>query len=160
MTQWCCYVSSSGKKLNIGQESSEVYFIIKDIDDKNLVRLEAIIQSMTADERANPVIIDGSRRARIAKGSATSAQEVSQLLKQFKEIKKMMKGPKKSNKKQRNKKKSGGRKKQGRTTSRNPKGKDALEIPKELEKLVGGAGDQQFNLSEFGTLTENKKTES
>ena len=131
-----------------------------DIDDKNLVRLEAIIQSMTADERANPVIIDGSRRARIAKGSATSAQEVSQLLKQFKEIKKMMKGPKKSNKKQRNKKKSGGRKKQGRTTSRNPKGKDALEIPKELEKLVGGAGDQQFNLSEFGTLTENKKTES
>jgi len=131
-----------------------------DIDDKNLVRLEAIIQSMTADERANPVIIDGSRRARIAKGSATSAQEVSQLLKQFKEIKKMMKGPKKSNKKQRNKKKPGGRKKQGRTTSRNPKGKDALEIPKELEKLVGGAGDQQFNLSEFGTLTENKKTES
>ncbi len=131
-----------------------------DIDDKNLVRLEAIIQSMTADERANPVIIDGSRRARIAKGSATSAQEVSQLLKQFKEIKKMMKGPKKSNKKQRNKKKPGGRKKQGRTTSRNPKGKDALEIPKELEKLVGGAGDQQFNLSEFGTLTENKTTES
>mgnify|MGYP001267136287 FL=1 len=131
-----------------------------DIDDKNLVRLEAIIQSMTADERANPVIIDGSRRARIAKGSATSAQEVSQLLKQFKEIKKMMKGPKKSNKKQRNKKKSGGRKKQGRTTSRNPKGKDALEIPKELEKLVGGAADQQFDLSEFGTLTENKTTES
>ncbi|MFL2696876.1 MAG: signal recognition particle protein [Acidimicrobiales bacterium] len=131
-----------------------------DIDDKNLVRLEAIIQSMTADERANPVIIDGSRRARIAKGSATSAQEVSQLLKQFKEIKKMMKGPKKSNKKQRNKKKSGGRKKQGRTTSRNPKGKDALEIPKELEKLIGGAADQQFDLSEFGTLTENKTTES
>ncbi len=131
-----------------------------DIDDKNLVRLEAIIQSMTADERANPVIIDGSRRGRIAKGSGTSAQEVSQLLKQFKEIKKMMKGPKKSNKKQRNKKKSGGRKKQGRTTSRNLKGKDALEIPKELEKLVGGAGDQQFDLSEFGTLTENKTTES
>ncbi len=131
-----------------------------DIDDKNLVRLEAIIQSMTADERANPVIIDGSRRGRIAKGSGTSAQEVSQLLKQFKEIKKMMKGPKKSNKKQRNKKKSGGRKKQGRTTSRNLKGKDALEIPKELEKLVGGAGDQQFDLSEFGSLTENKTTES
>ena len=48
----------------------------------------------------------------------------------------------------------------GRTTSRNPKGKDTLEIPKELEKLVGGAGDQQFDLSEFGTLTENKTTES
>ena len=131
-----------------------------DIDDKNLVRLEAIIQSMTADERANPVIIDGSRRGRIAKGSGTSANEVSQLLKQFKEIKKMMKGPKKSNKKQRNKKKTGGRKKHGRTTSRTPKGKGALEIPKELEKLVGGAGDQQFDLSEFGTLTENKTTES
>ena len=131
-----------------------------DIDDKNLVRLEAIIQSMTADERANPVIIDGSRRGRIAKGSGTSANEVSQLLKQFKEIKKMMKGPKKSNKKQRNKKKTGGRKKHGRTTSRTPKGKGALEITKELEKLVGGAGDQQFDLSEFGTLTENKTTES
>tara|TARA_B100000073_G_scaffold346928_1_gene359667 strand:- start:503 stop:1978 length:1476 start_codon:yes stop_codon:yes gene_type:complete len=127
-----------------------------DIDDRNLVRLEAIIQSMTADERANPVIIDGSRRGRIAKGSGTSAHEVSQLLKQFKEIKKLMKGPKKSNKKQRNKKKSGGKKKQGRVTSRNPKGKSGLEIPKELEKLVGGAGDQQFDLSEFGTLSQNE----
>ena len=131
-----------------------------DIDDKNLIRLEAIIQSMTADERANPVIIDGSRRGRIAKGSGTSPHEVSQLLKQFKEIKKMMKGSKKPNKKQRNKKKSGGRKKSGRITSRNPQGESALEISKEFEKLVGGAGDQQFDLSEFGTLTENEKRES
>ncbi len=131
-----------------------------DVDDRNLIRLEAIIQSMTAEERANPVVIDGSRRGRIAKGSGTTAHEVSQLLKQFKEIKKMMKGPKKSNKKQRNKKKSGGKKKQGRITPRSPKGKDILKVPKEFEKLVGGSAGQQFDLSEFGTLSENDTQES
>ena len=131
-----------------------------DIDDRNLIRLEAIIQSMTGDERENPVIIDGSRRSRIAKGSGTSVQEVSQLLKQFKEIKKMMKGSKKPNKKQRNKKKSGGKKKSGRTTPRNLQGKEALEVPKELEKLVGGVSDQQFDLSKFGTLSEHENRES
>ncbi len=131
-----------------------------DIDDRNLIRLEAIIQSMTSDERENPVIIDGSRRSRIAKGSGTSVHEVSQLLKQFKEIKKMMKGSKKPNKKQRNKKKSGGKKKSGRTTPRNIQGKEALEVPKELEKLVGGVSDQQFDLSKFGTLSEQENRES
>ena len=67
----------------------------EDIDESRLARTEAIITSMTFEERDRPEIIDGSRRSRIAKGSGTTIQEVSQLLKQFKEIKRMMKGNKK-----------------------------------------------------------------
>lgn len=62
-----------------------------DVDEKELDRIKAIIQSMTISERENPVIIDSSRRKRIANGSGTSVQEVNRLLKQFKETKKMMK---------------------------------------------------------------------
>ncbi|WP_427338592.1 signal recognition particle protein [Caloranaerobacter sp. DY30410] len=61
------------------------------VDEKELVKIEAIIQSMTKEERQNPSIIDGSRRKRIAKGSGTSIQDVNRLLKQFKETKKMLK---------------------------------------------------------------------
>ncbi|MGB9628701.1 MAG: signal recognition particle protein [Thermodesulfobacteriota bacterium] len=62
-----------------------------DIEDKALIRVEAIINSMTPRERANPMIIDGSRRLRIARGSGTTVQEVNQLLKQYVQTKKMMK---------------------------------------------------------------------
>jgi signal recognition particle subunit SRP54 len=62
-----------------------------DIDDDSLKPIEAIIKSMTPDERTNPDIINGSRRQRIAKGSGTSVQEVNQLLKQFQQMRKMMK---------------------------------------------------------------------
>lgn len=62
-----------------------------DIDEKEFVKVEAIIQSMTKNERSNPSIIDSGRRKRIAQGSGTSIQEVNRLLKQFKESKKMMK---------------------------------------------------------------------
>lgn len=61
------------------------------VDEKELVHIEAIIQSMTKEERLNPSIIDGSRRKRIAKGSGTSIQEINKLLKQFNETKKMLK---------------------------------------------------------------------
>ncbi|SDZ02282.1 signal recognition particle subunit FFH/SRP54 (srp54) [Proteiniborus ethanoligenes] len=61
------------------------------VDEKELVHIEAIIQSMTKEERINPSVIDGSRRKRIAKGSGTSIQEVNKLLKQFNETKKMLK---------------------------------------------------------------------
>ena len=60
------------------------------VDEKELDRLEAIILSMTPAERANPKIIDGSRRRRIARGSGTSVQAVNQLVKQFSQMKKMM----------------------------------------------------------------------
>lgn len=61
------------------------------VDEKELVHIEAIIQSMTKEERLNPALIDGSRRKRIANGSGTSIQEVNKLLKQFTETKKMLK---------------------------------------------------------------------
>ena len=61
------------------------------IDDKKMVYFEAIINSMTAKERENPKIIGGRRRARIARGSGRPVSEVNQLLKQFFEMKKMMK---------------------------------------------------------------------
>jgi signal recognition particle subunit SRP54 len=60
------------------------------VDDKALVRVEAIINSMTLSERGNPKILNGSRRKRIARGSGTSIQDVNKLLKQFDEMKKMM----------------------------------------------------------------------
>ncbi|MCS6905381.1 MAG: signal recognition particle protein [Bacteroidia bacterium] len=62
-----------------------------DIDEDAFKHIRAIIQSMTQEERENPNIIDGSRRRRIAKGSGTSVQEVNQLLKQFQDMKKLMK---------------------------------------------------------------------
>ena len=61
------------------------------IEDEQIARVEAIIRSMTPGERANVDLIDGSRRARIAKGSGSDPGEVSQLVKQFKEMQKMMK---------------------------------------------------------------------
>lgn len=62
-----------------------------DIDDNAFKSVEAIIGSMTAAERQNPAIINGSRRKRIAKGSGTSLQEVNRLLTQFEQTQKMMK---------------------------------------------------------------------
>ncbi|MTI47688.1 signal recognition particle protein [Sporosalibacterium faouarense] len=61
------------------------------VDDKELVKIEAIIKSMTKKERQDPSIINGSRRKRIAEGSGTKIQDVNKLLKQFKETRKMMK---------------------------------------------------------------------
>jgi signal recognition particle subunit SRP54 len=60
------------------------------MDDRELDRLEAIILSMTPAERANPSMIDGSRRKRIAQGSGTTVQAVNQLVKQFAQMRKMM----------------------------------------------------------------------
>ena len=62
-----------------------------DIDDNAFKGIEAIIYSMTKEERANPGILNGSRRNRIAKGSGTNLQEVNRLIKQFDETRKMMK---------------------------------------------------------------------
>jgi signal recognition particle subunit SRP54 len=61
------------------------------VDGKQLERVEAIINSMTTGERRNHAIINGSRRKRIAKGSGTSVEEVNRLLKQFVQMKKMLK---------------------------------------------------------------------
>ena len=64
---------------------------IADIDEKKLVKFKAIIQSMTKEERNNPDIIKGSRRKRIAAGSASTIQEVNALIKQYEQTKLLMK---------------------------------------------------------------------
>ena len=60
-------------------------------DEKAMAHMEAIIRSMTMQERVNPEIINSSRKQRIAKGSGTSVEEVNKLLRQFEQMKKMMK---------------------------------------------------------------------
>ncbi len=60
------------------------------VDDRDLDRLQAIITSMTPEERANPALLNGSRRRRVARGSGTTVQAVNQLVKQFGQMQKMM----------------------------------------------------------------------
>jgi signal recognition particle subunit SRP54 len=69
-----------------------------EVDESELGRIEAIICSMTPEERRQPTIIDGSRRLRIAQGSGTSTQEVNALLKQFKMVSQMVKSMTKAGK--------------------------------------------------------------
>ena len=69
-----------------------------EIDDKQPKKVEAMILSMTPEERANPNIIDGSRRRRIARGSGTTPQDINQLLNQYSQARKLMKQMSKGNK--------------------------------------------------------------
>ena len=62
-----------------------------DVDDGAFKHIEAMIQSMTKEERARPELINGSRRRRIARGSGVDVSDVNQLLKQFRDMKKLMK---------------------------------------------------------------------
>ena len=64
---------------------------VKQADPKRLKHVEAIVLSMTHDERKKPDIMNGSRRARVAKGSGRPISEVNRLLEQFREMQKMMK---------------------------------------------------------------------
>ncbi len=68
------------------------------IDEKEIAHMEAVINSMTPEERRNPSIINSSRKRRIAKGSGTSVQMVNRVLKQYQQMRKMMKGLKKGKK--------------------------------------------------------------
>ena len=61
-----------------------------EIDDRELAKIEAIIHSMTLEERRNPAVINGSRRTRIARGSGVTTSDVNNLLKQFKQVQQMM----------------------------------------------------------------------
>jgi signal recognition particle subunit SRP54 len=100
-----------------------------EIDEGRVNQVEAIIRSMTPGERANPTMIDGSRRLRIANGSGTQTADVSQLIKQFREMQKLMKrmpgvgGRARGGKKGKKGRKGGGRVTPpggGRTTARQP----------------------------------------
>ena len=62
-----------------------------DIDDRQMLRIEAIIQSMTAKERAKPDILNASRRRRIAAGCGQTVEDVNRLIKQYEQMKKMFK---------------------------------------------------------------------
>jgi signal recognition particle subunit SRP54 len=66
-----------------------------EVDEKAIARVEAIINSMTPDERIRPEMIDGSRRRRIAQGSGMAIQDVNRLLKDFEQVRKMLKNVKK-----------------------------------------------------------------
>jgi signal recognition particle subunit SRP54 len=106
-----------------------------EIDDRELLRLEAIIRSMTPDERQRPEIVDGSRRQRIATGSGTQPNDVQNLLKQFKQMQKMMNqlggfG----SKAMRGKNRKGGKQSKGGKRSGNPAG--GRVTPKGQKKLV------------------------
>jgi signal recognition particle subunit SRP54 len=70
--------------------TKEMRSAANNIDEGEVSKVEAIVRSMTPQERRDPAIIDGSRRTRIARGSATSVAAVNQLLKQFSEMRKMM----------------------------------------------------------------------
>ena len=61
------------------------------VDDRQFARMEAVINSMTPIERRDPEVINGSRKQRIAAGSGTDVQEVNKVLKQHKQMSKMMK---------------------------------------------------------------------
>jgi signal recognition particle subunit SRP54 len=61
------------------------------IDDRKIKKIEAMILSMTPQERHNPEIIDGRRKRRIARGSGTTSQDVNQLLNMFRQTQKLMK---------------------------------------------------------------------
>ena len=74
-----------------GAQNVKEQMAAHNMDDSLISRQEAIIRSMTAQERRNPKVLNGSRRRRIATGSGTSVQEVNRLLKQFKQMSSMMK---------------------------------------------------------------------
>ena len=123
------------------------------IDDSEMARVEAIVYSMTREERTHPEIIDGSRRLRIAQGSGTSAAQVAALIKQFGEMQKMMRGmmgPAFAKKKaKRNKKKA---KKGGRVTAakRNQVAAgpvSGLQLPDLPADLLKDAGLDQSDVS-------------
>jgi signal recognition particle subunit SRP54 len=115
------------------------------IDDREIARVEAIIRSMTPAERVDPDLIDQSRRVRIANGSGTEPARVGELIKQFKEMSKMMKrmggaGTKRLNKSRRKAAKGkakgpGGRSSGGGRVA--PKGKAPLRLP-DFEADLGG----------------------
>ena len=112
-----------------------------DIDEREIDRAEAIVLSMTPEERIKPDVIEGSRRARIANGSGTTLAQVGNLLKQFKEMRKMMKGmagtgTKAKVRKDRGKKSKKGKKGPGRAGGSRVQPKETQQVPKlDLEGL-------------------------
>ena len=117
--------------------ASQVRDLDEAVDERRIDRIEGIINSMTPSERLGPDVIDGSRRARIAAGSGTEVGEINQLVKQFREMRKMMKqmggrGPGRSKAGRARKKKGRG----GRVTAAGP-----APIDKKKGLSLPGLGD-------------------
>jgi signal recognition particle subunit SRP54 len=129
-----------------------------DIDGKEIDHIEAIIRSMTLDERVRPELIDGSRRTRIANGSGTTPAQVDQLIKQFKEMSKMMNrmggfGTKRMTKKNRKNAKKAN--KRGGGGGRVTQGRPPLRLPDLTEGLGAAAGPGGLpDLSDLPDLSE------
>jgi signal recognition particle subunit SRP54 len=143
-----------------------------EIDDRDINRVEAIIQSMTMEERQRPELIDSSRRERIAKGSGNDPQQVTLLINQFREVSKQMKrlggfGTKKiakgSRKAAKKSKQKGGRPGQGggRTTAKGARMPKLPDFAAELEQQNGGLPTledlQNGNLGGSGSGLPNLK---
>jgi len=96
------------------------------IDDKEIARVEAIIQSMTPEERRKPELINGSRRSRIARGSGVTTNDVNNLLKQFKQVQQMMKTMPGVQRKMKGKKGKKGKGKSGPRSPMLPTGKGGI----------------------------------
>ena len=76
---------------NLGLDPKQMQKAMDQVDDKKLAHIEAIIQSMTPEERANPKLMNPSRKHRLAKGAGLDIAEVNRFIKQFEQSKKMMK---------------------------------------------------------------------
>ncbi len=100
-----------------------------DVDDKQVARIEAIIRSMTPEERTKPKVLNGRRRKRIAAGSGTTVTEVNRLVKQFEQVQKVMKSAAKMS---------------GQQGSKPPKGKQGRQAQaaalRQLQSGMGGGG--------------------
>jgi signal recognition particle subunit SRP54 len=140
---------------------------LAELDDSHFDRVAAIIRSMTPGERENPKIINGSRRARIARGSGVTVMDVNQLLNRFTEAQKMMKqmgpmmglpGRRKATKSPKNKRKgtkSGGRPRAGGLPGGFPGGMPSLPPGIDPSTFDPNAGFKAPKL-DFGKLTKGK----
>ena len=118
------------------------------VDEKALDRMEVIINSMTKAERAKPEILNGSRRARIAKGAGTTVQEVNQVIKKFNETKKMVR--KMTSQMEQNQARKGKKGKKGSKKSR------GLRIPGMGAGMPGMGGMSMSDLRELQKMMEQK----
>jgi signal recognition particle subunit SRP54 len=129
-----------------GANTGQMKEALSQVDDRQLDRLQAIIRGMTPSERADPKIINGSRRLRIAKGSGVSVSEVNDLVNRFFEARKMMKqmagqfgfGGARRSSKTRKGKKTKGRTNQGRPRGGLPALPDLSKMPPGLNELPPG----------------------
>lgn len=128
----------------------------QEVDDGQVRRVEAIIRSMTQTERSKPEIIDASRRSRIATGSGTKPQDVSQLVTQFKQMQTLLKrmgglGSKRGMKKAKGRSKSKG------ASARNQRGNPSSRVSSRVTPKKGSAGSKKLSLPSIEDFETNEQ---